>query len=218
MNEAQAVAAVQQQIKDWTPTTKDRIEANLPMGLSIFAAEYEWEFLSVYGTADTKVGTTTGKTYIDTPADMFKPIVVWTDQHPEVPYINRKDWAAHQVPSSNATEPSEYTVIGTKMYLTKPNVGSTIYLVYTKIADDLSFNTVPAQYHPTIVMAISMWMVPITLQDGQGNELPNPLFDSTERRYNKFVQKAVGMDMSHKGRPRKQEPNDMMKLRNRHSR
>lgn len=208
MTEAQVVAAVAEQLQDFEATTEARIKKAIPMGVAIFANEYEWEFMSKYvSSVSTKVGGTTGKTYLDVNDDMFKPIVVFDNNKSDIPYIDRIDWAETQTGSITDSQPYAYTVIGTKLYLTAPSSGNTVQMIYTIKADNLSLAKVPSNYHPTIVMAVVMWMTP-----SMNNKATNPAFTVAEKRYNRFVSKALGMDLSHKGRPVKIKPNEAMKL------
>ncbi len=214
MTEAEVVAAVAQQLQDFNAATETRIKKSIPMGVAIFANEYEWEFTSKYVTGvTTAVGSTTGLTHLVVDDDLFKPIVVFDSNRPDIPYKNRKEFAAAQTGTPSDSQPYGYTVIGTTIYLLAPSAGNTVKLIYTKKADNLSLSKVPSNYHPTIVMAVVMWMTPSMI-----NKVNNPAFSVAEERYNRFVSKALGMDLSHKGRPPKIKPNEAMKMMARYHR
>ena len=219
MTEDQVVAAVAEQLQKFDGPTEARIKKAIPMGVAIFANEYEWEFMSKYvsGVA-TAVGSTTGKTYLVVDDDLFKPIVVFDSNNADIPYIDRKAWARTQTGTPSDSRPYSYTVIGRNLYLTAPSSGNTVNIIYTLKSDNVDLGTVPTNYHPTVVMAVVMWMTPSILTDSNGNDVPNPAFGVAEKRYNRFVSKALGMDLSHKGRVLKMTPNKTMLMAARYNR
>ena len=219
MTKDEAIAAVQAQLNDFSDTMKDRIEAAFPIGASIFVTEYQWEFMDRYTTTTAALDATSSKYKIASPDGFFKPVVLWiSERTEEVEWIDRYEWAQRQSGTQTAGVPQAYTLIGEDMFLDRPHNGETIYIIYTKNGDNVNFDKVPGQYHPAIVMAIAMWLTPSTVDDGQGNKLPNPAYNAAERRYYRYVNRAVGMETSNKGRPRRKQPTEAQKIRSSFSR
>ena len=186
---------------DFTDPTKERITNAIPIAVSMFCAEYQWEFLDAYATTTAALDATSGKYKITLPTspELFKPVAFWTNTHGPLEYVDRKSWGEIQANvSPTLVAPLQYTVIGTNYFLDRPATGETIYCVYTRNSDGVDFNQIPGQYQPAIAHAVNMWLTPARMDNG----FPNPAFDAAQVRYLREVDKGTGMEMSIKGRPR----------------
>jgi hypothetical protein len=197
---------------DSAPATVDRVKNVIPLGVAMFCAEYEWEFLSKLGTA-TAAADSTGYWKVSPPTDFFKPVVLWTAKVPEICYINRVEFANRQVGASGSETPYEYTVIGESMYLARPSTGDAISLAYTRKSNNIGFADIPGQYHHAVVLATCTHLTPMVLKR-PGGDVANPAFDQSEQLYDRAVNKAVRMEMTNKGRPGREKPTALMLARN----
>jgi hypothetical protein len=212
MTQDELISAVQAQAGDFTAPFKDRIIAALPLGIAIFAAEYQWEFLDIYTTATTALDATTGKYKISLPSDFFKPVALSTALGGALEYQNRIEWLEEERVGVGSDPPIHYTVIGTTMFLHNAS-GTPIEIIYTRNADGITLADLPGQYHPAIVQAVVMWLMPAVVEDGAGHKIPNPLYDAAKARYNESVSKAAGLEAQSKGRPRTLDFSPLQKLR-----
>ena len=213
MTESEAVKAIQAQLADFQPATEQRVRATIPLGTAMFCAEYQWEFLDKYASTTAALDTTTGLHKITKPELFFKPVVLWTDTCPEVEYVNRYEFAKYQSGSPGTVYPHKYTVIGTDMYLVQPSGGETIYIIFTRDGSAWSFANIPGQYHPAIIQATVMYLMPAVLVRPNG-DVPNQAFGRARKLYLDAVATALTLEASGKGRPTRQKPNDLMLARN----
>jgi hypothetical protein len=208
----QAVQSISAKLADSAPATLDRIRSVIPLGVSQFCAEYEWEFLSKFTSSTAALDAITGFYKVTKPADFFKPIVLWTDMAPEVEYIDRYEFASRQMPSGAAISPRAYTVIGEEMYLDAASSGERIYFIYTKRANNVGFEDVPGQYHNAILLAVLTHLTPVVLRTANG-DVANPAYNQSQELYELALQRALGLEAESKGRPRRWKPNSLMQLR-----
>ena len=196
MTEAQVIGFVQQHFNDQTNMFRSKIVKTLPMAVGMFACEHQWEFLDKYTTCTTSTDSTTGKDEIDLPSDIFKPVVLWTEYN-EMRYIDRKAWGDYQRQTLTATRPSQYTIIGSEYFLHKPNDGSTIYMIYTRLTTGMSLADVPAQYHDTVAAAL-VWRLTPGLVGG----MPNAAYGHAEDFYQGRVRVSLSHEANSKARTR----------------
>lgn len=208
----EAVKSISAKLADSAPATVDRIKAVIPLGVAEFCSAYEWEFLSKFTTSTAALDATTGFHKVTKPSDFFKPIVLWTNESPEVEYIDRYEFASRQAPTGSAISPRAYTVIGEEMYLDTASAGETIYFIYTKRSNGVGFEDVPGQYHPAVILAATMHLTPLVLKTAQG-DVANPAYSQSQELFELALQRALSMEAESKGRPRRWKPNSIMRLR-----
>lgn len=212
MTESQAVKAIQAQLADFQPATEARVRETIPLGTAMFCAEYQWEFMDTSATTTAALDAATGFHKIAKPDLFFKPVVLWTDTCPEVRYVNRYEFAEYQSGVSGTVSPHKYTVIGQDMFLVKPSGGETIYIIYTRDATAWNFANVPGQYHPAIIQATVMYLMPTVLVRPNG-DVANPAFGRARSLYFDAVATALTLEAEDKGRPRRLEATQEMKDR-----